>query len=127
VAPGHGFFCDVHCREAGGDIERTRNKYSGTIVVQRISQNDEKLREALRDLLSDIESMYEGAETPAEGGQPEEFFGPFSVWKLDHSRWEPLISVSWPNLAISLRNAKDALRNAGTENPPTLPPTPFMG
>ena len=81
--------------------------------MPRTSQNDDKLREALRDLLSDIESMYEGAESPPEGGSPEEFFGPFTVWKLDHSRFEPLVSISWPNLAISLRKAKNAL-SAGT-------------
>ena len=74
-------------------------------------QKDE-LREALRSLLVDIESMYEGAETPAEGGQPEEFFGPFSVWRMGAADWEARIAVSWPDLAISLRNAKDALRSA---------------
>lgn len=77
--------------------------------MRRTNQNDDGLRDALRDLLSDIEGMYEGAEIPAEGGQPEEFFGPFSVWKLDQARFEPLVSISWPNLAISLRKAKNAL------------------
>jgi hypothetical protein len=75
----------------------------------RTSQKDDALRDALRDLLSDIEAMYEGAQVVEEGRQPEEFFGPFSVWNLDDSRYEPLMSVSWPNLAISMRNAKKAL------------------
>ena len=77
-----------------------------------VSQDENDIRKALRELLCDIESMYEGAESPPEGGQPEEFFGPFSVWKLDHSRFEPFVTVSWPNLAISLRNAKKALSHA---------------
>ncbi|HLY05989.1 MAG TPA: hypothetical protein VKR31_09600 [Rhizomicrobium sp.] len=74
-----------------------------------MSDENNKIRGALRHLLSDIEAMYEGAESPGEGRQPEEFFGPFSVWKLDHSRYEPLMSVSWPNLAISMRKARAAL------------------
>lgn len=81
-----------------------------------MTPTDEKsydVLEALRALLSDIESMYEGAEIPAEGGHPEEFFGPFSVWKLDHSGSEPFVSINWPNLAISLRNAKAILREDG--------------
>jgi hypothetical protein len=78
-------------------------------------QKDE-IREALRSLLIDIESMYEGAEASAKGGQPEEFFGPFSVWKMDAADWEARIAVSWPNLAISMRNARDALRNADAES-----------
>jgi hypothetical protein len=73
------------------------------------------IREALRSLLADIESMYGGAETSAEGGQSEEFFGPFSVWKMDAADWEARITVSWPNLAISARNARDALRSADAE------------
>jgi hypothetical protein len=72
-------------------------------------QKDE-LREALRSLLIDIESMHEGAEFPVEGRQPEEFFGPFSVWKMDTADLEARIAVSWPNLAISMRNAKRVLR-----------------
>ena len=74
-----------------------------------MSDDINKIRAALSDLLSDIESMYEGAESPEEGGSPEEFFGPFTVWKLDQSRFEPVVSISWPNLAISLRNAKNVL------------------
>jgi len=75
--------------------------------------NDEtdQIREALRALLSDIESMYEGAESSAAGRQPEEFFGPFSVWKCDHADIEARVSISWPNLAISMRNAKQALND----------------
>jgi len=41
------------------------------------SKGESEIREALLSLLIDIEAMYEGAELPAEGGQPEEFFGPF--------------------------------------------------
>jgi len=74
-----------------------------------MNHDTDQIREALRALLSDIESMYEGAEPLAVGGQPEEFFGPFSVWKLDNADIDARISVSWPNLAISLRNAKGAL------------------
>ena len=79
-------------------------------------QKDE-IREVLRSLLIDIENMYEGPGEPAEGGQPEEFFGPFSVWKMDATDLEARIAVSWPNLAISMRNAKSALRNADAESP----------
>ena len=84
-----------------------------------MTPTDEKsydVLEALRALLSDVESMYEGAETPAEGGHPEEFFGPFSAWKLDPADLDARVSISWPNLAISLRNAKKALRNAHGES-----------
>jgi hypothetical protein len=79
----------------------------------RTSQEGNELREALRALLSDIEAMYEGAEFPATGGQPEEFFGPFSVWKLAEGKIDTDMSISWPNLAISMRNAKSALCKAG--------------
>ena len=75
-----------------------------------------EIREAMRALLSDIESMYEGAESSAEGRQPEEFFGPFSVWKLDDADIATRVSVSWPNLAISLRNAKSVLREKEVES-----------
>ena len=75
---------------------------------------DSEVRRALRALLSDIEGMYEGAEAPAERGHPEEFFGPFSVGKLGGEEIEADISVSWPNLAISMRNAKKALSDAGS-------------
>jgi hypothetical protein len=71
-------------------------------------QKDE-IREALQSLLSDIESMYVSAQPFAGSGQPEEFFGPFSVWKMDQSGCEPLASISWPNLAISARRAREAL------------------
>jgi hypothetical protein len=70
---------------------------------------------ALRSLLSDIECMYEGGEISAEC-QSEEFFGPFSVGKMGDAQVEADISVSWPNLAISMRNAKNALRNADAED-----------
>lgn len=88
------------------------------------NQKDE-IREMLRALLIDIESMYEGAHAQAEGGQPEEFFGPFSVWKTDATDLEARIAVSWPNLAISMRNAKKALHQANedgsySESPPAL-------
>ena len=75
---------------------------------------DSEVRRALRALLSDIEGMYEGAEAPTERGHPEEFFGPFSVGKLSGEAIEADISVSWPNLAISMRNAKKALSDAGS-------------
>jgi hypothetical protein len=80
--------------------------------MMRTSQEDNELREALRALMSDIEAMYEGPEFIATSGQPEEFFGPFSVWKQTDEKTEIDMSVSWPNLAISMRNAKNALRNA---------------
>lgn len=73
-----------------------------------------EIRKALRALLSDIEGMYEGAEAPTERGHPEEFFGPFSLGKLSGADLEGDISVSWPNLAISMRNAKKALDGAGS-------------
>ena len=84
-----------------------------------MSHQTSQIREALCALLSDIESMYEGVESSAAGGQTEEFFGPFSVWKLDDADIEARISVSWPNLAISLRNAKNALRNGEAESAST--------
>jgi hypothetical protein len=62
--------------------------------------------------------MYEGEGPSPERGQPEEFFGPFSVGKLDGTDFEGDISVSWPNLAISMRNAKNALREADAEDQP---------
>ena len=76
-----------------------------------------EIRGALTALLSDIESMYEGAESPGEGRQSEEFFGSFSVWKLDHSGFEPVVTVSWPSLAISVRNAMAVLRESDTADP----------
>jgi len=79
-------------------------------------QKGDELREALRALLSDIEAMYEGAECFGARGQAEEFFGPFSVWKLGDTDIEAHVSVSWPNLAISLRNAKSALCEADAES-----------
>ena len=75
-----------------------------------------QIRDALVALLSDIEAMYEGVESPREGGQPEELFGPFPVWKLDEADVDARVSVSWPNLAISLRNAKNALAGADGGN-----------
>jgi hypothetical protein len=75
-----------------------------------------EIREALRALVCDIEGMYEGAEPSAEHGQPEEFFGPFSVGKLGDVGHVADISVSWPYLAISLRNAKDVLRETDADD-----------
>ena len=83
--------------------------------MTRKRDKDSEIREALRALLSDIEGMYEGGESFSESGQPEEFFGPFSVGKLGGAEIEA-VSVSWPNLAISMRNAKSALRGAATED-----------
>jgi hypothetical protein len=77
---------------------------------------DNEIRRALRALLSDIEGMYEGAETPTERGHPEEFFGPFSVGRLGGEDFEGDISVSWPNLAISMRNARQALGDGEAED-----------
>lgn len=74
-----------------------------------------EIRKALRALLSDIEGMYEGAEVSGERNHPEELFGPFSVGKLGGAEIEADLSVSWPNLAISMRNAKAALHNLETE------------
>jgi hypothetical protein len=96
------------------------------MIMSDPSQKDDELREALRALLSDIEGMYEDAEFFAAGGQPEEFFGPFSVWKLDDADIEARISISWPNLAISMRNAKRALSDADAGGPSTQrPPADF--
>jgi hypothetical protein len=78
-------------------------------------QRDSEIRDALRSLLSDIEGMYKGAEASAERGHAEEFFGQFSVGKLDGAEISD-ISISWPNLAISMRNAQNALRNADAED-----------
>jgi hypothetical protein len=74
------------------------------------------IREALLALLSDIEGMYEGGEISGKGGQPEEYFGPFSVGKLSGPEVGAEISVSWPNLAISMRNAKIALGSADEDD-----------
>jgi hypothetical protein len=74
-----------------------------------MDEKGSKIREALIVLLSDIEGMYEGAEISGERGQKEEFFGPFSVGKLGDVGPATDVSVSWPNLAISMRNAKAAL------------------
>ena len=75
----------------------------------REQQKHRQIREALCALLSDIEGMYQGPETLAQRAQSEEFFGPFSVGKLGGTELQADISVSWPNLAISMRNAKNAL------------------
>ena len=66
---------------------------------------ESELRRALRSLLSDIEDMYQGAEPSEESRHPEEFFGPFSVVKWDGGD----LSISWPNLAISMQRAREAL------------------
>jgi len=60
-------------------------------------------------------------------GQPEEFFGPFSVSKMSDAEFEANTSVSWPNLAISMRNAKSALRNADAESPSSQSPPTDLG
>ncbi|HEY3639127.1 MAG TPA: hypothetical protein VGK90_13345 [Rhizomicrobium sp.] len=70
-----------------------------------------EIQTALRALLSDIEGMYQGAETLAERRHPEEFFGPFSIGKLGAEEIESDISISWPNLAISMRAAREALND----------------
>lgn len=77
-------------------------------------ENHSELRRALAALLADIEEMYEGRGASAdaeEAGEPEEFFGPFSVSKLRDSGFASGVSVSWPNLAISMRKARKALRS----------------
>jgi hypothetical protein len=81
------------------------------MTERRERENHSEIRDALRALLSDIETMYEGAELLAEYGQREEFFGPFSVSKMSGSGMDADVSVSWPNLAISMRQAKSALRD----------------
>ena len=86
--------------------------------MSRNRGKDTDIRRALRALLSDIEGMFEGAEIFPESGQPEEFFGPFSVGKLRGVEIED-VSVSWPNLAISMRNARNAMRNADAEDAST--------
>lgn len=88
----------------------------GEVTVRRKTQGSSEIREALRALLSDIEGMYQGAQASAERAQHEEFFGPFSVGKLGDAEIEADISVSWPNLPISMRNAKNALRNSDAED-----------
>lgn len=104
-------------------IEHNRNKLAfvefadgapsnGEVTVEREQRNGDKIRDALRALLSDIEGMYAGADFFEPHGQAEEFFGPFAVGKLGGEQIDAEISVSWPNLAISMRNAKNALRNA---------------
>jgi hypothetical protein len=65
---------------------------------------------ALQQLVNDVEAMYRGSEVMAESGDTEEFFGPFSVAKSDGMIVESELEVSWPNLAISLREAKAALK-----------------
>ena len=68
------------------------------------------VRKALQQLINDIESMYRGAETAAENGDGEEFFGPFGASRNSNKYGDPELEVSWPNLAISLRAAKAALK-----------------
>jgi hypothetical protein len=80
-----------------------------------------EIREALRALLSDIEGMYEGEEHSTEDGQLEEFFGPFSVSRQANAELDAGTSVSWPNLAISMRNAKNILREADADDVRTRP------
>ena len=77
--------------------------------MSETNEKDSEIRLALRALLSDIEGMYEGAEPATERGHPKEFFGPFSVGKLGGEEIESDISLSWPNLAISMRKARRAL------------------
>jgi hypothetical protein len=83
-------------------------------TMSRSPHNDNELRNALRSLLCDIADMYQGAEVPEERGHAEEVFGPFSVGKLEGMDVAD-VSVSWPNLAISMRNARKALRKAEAE------------
>ncbi len=85
-------------------------------MSRKREEKETEIRRALRALLSDIEGMYEGAEPSPISRHPEEFFGPFSFGKLDGAGIEGDISISWPNLAISMRNARDALREAGAED-----------
>lgn len=79
-------------------------------------ENNGEIRRALRALPSDIEEMYEGAEPSPISRHPEEYFGPSSFGKLDGAGIEGDISISWPNLAISMRNARDALRDTDGED-----------
>jgi hypothetical protein len=82
-----------------------------------MAQNEKaesELSRALRSLLCDIEDMYEGAEPSEDSRHPEEFFGPFSV-----AKWEDGdLSISWPNLAISMQKAREALDAAENELAP---------
>lgn len=87
--------------------------------MRRKRETDNEIRNVLHALLSDIEAMYEGEEISADRGQPEEFFSPFSVSKLGDAG----VSVSWPNLAISMRNAKSVLRNGESDNLSSSPPS----
>lgn len=76
--------------------------------MNQAGEKDREIREALIALISDIEGLYEGEDV--SDGQLEEFFGPFSVGKIAGVGPATDVSVSWPNLAISLRNAKAALQ-----------------
>ena len=87
----------------------------GPATVKRKRQNGSEIREASCALLSDIEARYTGAEFSTEGKQPEEFFGPIPAFKLRDEGYEPDISVSWPNLAISMRDAKRALQKTDAD------------
>ena len=69
------------------------------------------IRAVLQQLVNDVEAMYRGAEAVTETGETEEFFGPFSVARTDGLYMEDL-EISWPNLAISLREAKAALKKS---------------
>ena len=70
-----------------------------------------KIEAALRSLLSDVEAMYRG-DTCGDG---EEYFGRF--WHANtlgddvgyDVGAEDGVEVSWPNLAISMRHARDVL------------------
>lgn len=79
-----------------------------------VEKRERELSEALVSLLSDIEAMYQGEEL--FGGQSEEFFGPFSIWELDAAKLDTHARISWPCLAISMRKARDALRNMNGGN-----------
>lgn len=92
--------------------EHNRNNdqlQAGKFRMSDKHSEDTELHAALRSLLLDIEEMYEGAEISPDSGDEEEYFGPFSTGKIDGIEIGD-VRVSWPNLAISMRRAREALR-----------------
>ena len=68
-------------------------------------------RDVLQSLVADIEAMYQGQQEIIEGGDREEFFGPFQWAKdSDGNLIEANTEISWPNLAILLEEAREVLK-----------------
>ena len=82
-----------------------------TVVDVPMSDKSVYATALLRSLVSDIESM-RNAKLDADG---EVFFGPFSVSdcpgaNIPFSLSGDNVSVSWPNLAITMQQAKEFLK-----------------